>query len=72
MDHLRHQKYKNKQLKNSTLELENNFKPINICINDMDKFEKKELTKKRTFTKTTSYEWLINYIPEPIKNHGRG
>ena len=28
MDHLRHQKYKNKQLKNSTLELENNFKPI--------------------------------------------
>ena len=28
MDHLRHQKYKNKQLQNSTLELENNFKPI--------------------------------------------
>ena len=41
MDHLRHQKYKNIQLKNSTLELENNFKPINICIIDMDKFEKK-------------------------------
>ena len=46
MDHLRHQKYKNKWL-------ENNFKPINISINDMDKFEKKELTKKRTFTKKT-------------------
>ena len=41
MDHLRHQKYKNKQLENSTLELENNFRPINISINDMDKFEKK-------------------------------
>ena len=41
MDHLRHQKYKNKQLKNSTLELENKFKPINIPINYMDNFEDK-------------------------------
>ena len=48
MNHLRHQKYKNKRLnntlvlkvKNGTLEL-NNFIPINISINDMDKFEKK-------------------------------
>ena len=66
MDHLRHQKYKNKQLKNSALELENDFKSINISINDMDKFEKKELTKKRTFTKNTWwdwYDWLINYVP---------
>ena len=39
MDHVRHQKYKNKQLKNSTLELDNEFKLINISINDMDKFE---------------------------------
>ena len=46
MDHLTHQKYNNKRL-------ENNFKSINISINDMDKFEKKELTKKRTFTKNT-------------------
>ena len=52
MVHLRHQKYKKKQIKNSTLELENNFKPISISINDMDKFEKRELTKKRTLTKT--------------------
>ena len=44
MDNLRHQKYKNKRL-------QNNFKIINISINDMDKFEKKELAKKRTFTK---------------------
>ena len=35
MDHLRHQKYKHKQL-------ENNFKSNNISINDMDKLEKKK------------------------------
>ena len=36
----------------------------------MDKFEEKELIKKRTFTKNTWFDWcdwLINYIPEPIK-----
>ena len=38
----------------------------------MDKFEKKELTKKRTFTKNTWYDWLIIYISEPItKSVGR-
>ena len=67
---MKHQKYKNKQLKNNTFELENDFKPINIFINNMGKFEKKELTKKRTFTKNTWYDWhnwLMNYIPEPIE-----
>ena len=67
MDHLRHQKYKNKRL-------ENKFKIINISINDMDEFEKKEPTKKRTFTKYNWYDWydwLINFIPEPtIKSKG--
>ena len=70
MDHLRHQKYKTKELKNRNFELENNFKPMNMSINIMDKLEKKELTKKRTFPKNTWYDWydwLINYIPEPIK-----
>ena len=53
MDHLRYQKYKNKQLKNSTLELKNHFKPINISTNNMDKFEKiKELTKNKTLQRT--------------------
>ena len=64
MDHLRYQKYKNKRL-------ENIFKRINISINDLFKFVKKELTKKRTFTKSTLYDWydwLINYIPETITN----
>ena len=57
MDHLRHQKCKNKQSKNSTLELENYFKPSNISMNDMEKFEKKELTKKRTFTRSSWNDW---------------
>ena len=50
MDNLRHQKCKNKPLNNtrvlkvnnSTLELERDFKPINISINDMGKFGKKK------------------------------
>ena len=46
MDHLRHQKYKTKELKNSTLELEINFRPINISINYIDRFKKKKRTKK--------------------------
>ena len=40
----------------------------------MNKFEKKELTKNRIFTKSIWhdwYDWLINYIPAPIKNHRR-
>ena len=63
MDHLRHQKYENKQLnitwvlkvRNSCLELENDiYICIYIPINDMDIFwKKKELTKKKTFTEHT-------------------
>ena len=37
--------------------------------------EKKELTKKRTFTKYAWYDWygwLINYIPELIKKYVDG
>ena len=36
----------------------------------MDKFEEKELTKKRTCAKNTRYDWydwLLNYIPKPVK-----
>ena len=32
----------------------------------MDKFEEKEMMKKRSFAKNTS---LINYIPKPIKKY---
>ena len=49
MNHLRHQKYKNKPLnntrvlkiKNSLLELEKYCKPVEISTTDMDKFEKR-------------------------------
>ena len=58
MDHLRYQKYKNKRL-------ENIFKRINISINDLFKFVKKELTKSTLYD---WYDWLINYIPETIIN----
>ena len=32
----------------------------------MDKFEQKEMKKIRSI-KNTWYDWLINYIPEPIR-----
>ena len=42
------------------------LKPINVYIDDKDKFEKKEIKKIRPI-KNTSYDWLIDYIPEPIR-----
>ena len=33
----------------------------------MDKFEVKEILKKRLFIKNTWYDWLINYISMPIR-----
>ena len=54
---LRQQSYENKhfnnilanrvlKVKNSPLELEQYFKPINVSIDNMDKFKEKEVTKK--------------------------
>ena len=60
MGNLRHQKYKNKQLKNSTVELENNFKIINISINDIDKFAKKKNKKESIYKK--HLVWLIRLV----------
>ena len=40
MNHLRHQKYKNKRLAND-------FRTISISINDMDKFEKTRTNKEQ-------------------------
>lgn len=37
----------------------------------MDKMEENKIMEKRTFAKNTwyyRYEWLMNYITEPIKN----
>ena len=78
------------KLKNSLLELGNNFielkdrglndgevkikreteevflKLIVLSIDDMDKFERKNVRKIRLF-KNTWYDWLINYIPQSIR-----
>ena len=36
-----------------------------MSVDDMDKFEEEEMKKIKLF-KNTCYDWLINYIPEPI------
>ena len=47
------------------------FKPLIMSLDDMDKFEQKEMKKIRLI-KNTWYDWLINYIPEPLKKAVRG
>ena len=42
------------------------FKPIIVSIDDIDKFEQKEIRMKRP-VKNTLYNWLINCISEPIR-----
>ena len=42
------------------------FTPIIVSIDDMDRFEEKEMKKIRPI-KNTWYDWLLNYIPEPIR-----
>ena len=41
------------------------LKPIFVFIDDMDKFEQKKINKIPI--KNIWYDWLINYIPEPIR-----
>ena len=43
------------------------FKPIIVSKDDMDRFEKKKEMKIRPI-KNAWYDWLINYIVEPIRN----
>ena len=42
------------------------FKPIIVSLNDMIKFKQRE-KKKINPIKNTCYDWLINYISEPIR-----
>ena len=44
------------KVRNSPFELGKYFKPINISINNMDKFEEKEITKRQTFAKNIWYD----------------
>ena len=66
---LRQQKYKHKHLsntrvlkvKNITLELENDFKPINISVNDTNKFEKRSNKEWNIYKKQlVPLLWMIN------------
>ena len=45
------------------------IKPIFVSINDMDRFEKEEM-KKVSPVKNTWYDWLVNYIPKPMRKSG--
>ena len=47
--------------------------PINIIPSpqEMDEFQKEEMKKSRPVVKNKLnewYDWLVNYVPEPIKN----
>ena len=42
-------------------------KSITIPAADMDKFGIEEMMRKRPHAKNNWYDWLINYIPKPIK-----
>ena len=50
MDILRRNRHK-EQTKSSLLELEKDFKPINVSIDHMDKFEGKVIKNKRWFAR---------------------
>ena len=47
------------------------FKLITVSFDDMEKFKRKEMKKKRPI-KNTWHDWLINYIFEAIRNTGGG
>ena len=45
--------------------------PLNPSPQEMDKFEKEEMKKSRPVVKNKlheQYDWLVDYVPEPIKN----
>ena len=43
------------------------FKPIITPIEGIDIFEEKQMMRERPLVKNTWYNWLLNYIPKPIK-----
>ena len=51
-------------------EIESYLKSFNVYLDDMDKFENKQMMKKKLLVKNTWYVWLINYIFERIKKGG--
>ena len=59
-----HKKNRILKVKASPLELEKDFKPTKVSIDNMDKFEEKEVIKKRMFTKKhlVLLVQLLNYL----------
>ena len=47
------------------------FKPTMISIDDMNSFESKKQMRKPRPTENTWHDWLIKYIPEPIRKRRR-
>ena len=43
------------------------FKPIITPIEGIDISEEKQMMTERPLVKNTWYNWLLNYIPKPIK-----
>ena len=69
---------KDKELKGREIKIKREieklfFKLIIVSIDDMDehKFEEKEM-KKIMSIKNTWYDWLINYIPDPVRKNVGG
>ena len=64
-----------RELKDSELKIKRDrraiFKPIVASIEDMDKFQEKEM-KKIMPIKNTWYDELINYIPHPTRKNVGG
>ena len=59
---------KNKELQDREPKIKNGelfFKQIIVSIDDMDRFEQREINKKKPI-KGTWYDWTINYVSDPI------
>ena len=61
---------KDKELKDREVKIKRELllciKPITVSTDDMYMFEQKEMKKKRPI-KNTWYDWLISYVPNPIR-----
>ena len=63
---MKDKKLKDKEVKNKREIVELFLRLIVVSIDDVDKFEEKEMKKIRPI-KNPWYDWLTNCIPEPIR-----
>ena len=59
-----------RELKDREVEIKREIEEL--FVDDIDKFEKKKEMKKTRPIKTTWYDWLIDYISEPIRKSPGG